>query len=54
MNKLFGLFAKRASKNGLRIKKSRTGDNWEVRKGFHVLYIGSKEKCEIFFNRTTI
>lgn len=49
MNRLFGIFTKRVTKNGLRIKKSKAGDAWEVRKGFHVLYIGSKEKCEIFF-----
>ena len=44
---LFRLFAKR-DKNQLKIQKSETGDDWVVKKGFSILYIGSKEKCKIF------
>lgn len=44
---LFKLFAKR-DKNQLRIQRSETGDDWVVKKGFSILYIGTKEKCQIF------
>ena len=38
-------------RNGLKIEKSEIGEEWQVKKGFNILYIGSKEKCEIFANQ---
>ncbi len=48
---LFRLFAKRQDKNRIRLTKSQTGD-WMVKKGFSILYIGSREKCETFMKQT--
>lgn len=48
---LFRLFAKRQDKDQVRLTKSQTGD-WMVKKGFSILYIGSREKCEIFMKQT--
>ena len=47
---LFRIFAKRDSER-IRLTKSQTGD-WMVKKGFSILYIGSKEKCQIFMKQT--
>lgn len=44
---LFRLFAKR-DKNQLRVLRSQKGDDWVVKKGFSILYIGTKEKCQTF------
>lgn len=43
-------FAGRNEKSEIRLKKSKTGD-WMVKKGFSILYIGSKEKCETFIKQ---
>ena len=48
---LFRLFARRGSSDQIRLIKSQTGD-WMVKKGFSILYIGSREKCEIFMKQT--
>lgn len=47
---LFRLFAKR-DKSQLRILKSETGNDWVVKKGFSILYIGTKEKCQTFVSQ---
>ncbi len=47
---LFRLFAKKDN-DRIRLTKSQTGD-WMVKKGFSILYIGSREKCEIFMKQT--
>lgn len=47
---LFRLFAKRDD-NELRIQKSESGDDWVVKKGYSILYIGTKEKCKVFMNQ---
>lgn len=47
---LFRLFAKKHDPNQIRLTKSQTGD-WMVKRGFSVLYIGSREKCEIFMKQ---
>lgn len=47
---LFKLFAKKNDKNRIRLTRSETGD-WMVQKGFSILYIGSREKCEIFMRQ---
>lgn len=46
----FRLFAKR-DKNRIHLTRSQTGD-WMVKRGFSILYIGSKEKCETFMRQT--
>jgi hypothetical protein len=48
---LFRLFAKRGNDDKIRLTKSQTGD-WMVKKGFSILYIGSREKCETFMKQT--
>ncbi|SNT11684.1 hypothetical protein SAMN05421640_2351 [Ekhidna lutea] len=48
---IFKFFAKREDKDRVRLTKSQTGD-WMVKKGFSILYIGSKEKCETFMKQT--
>lgn len=48
---LFRLFTKKGNDDKIRLTKSQTGD-WMVKKGFSILYIGSKEKCEIFMKQT--
>ena len=47
---LFRLFAKRDN-NQLRIQKSESGDEWVVKKGYSVLYMGTKEKCQVFMRQ---
>ncbi len=46
-----GLFNFKKDINALKLAKSDTGD-WMVKKGFSILYIGSKEKCERFMSQT--
>jgi len=48
---LFKLFAKTENDDKIRLSKSQRGD-WMVKKGYSILYIGSKEKCEQFIKRT--
>ena len=45
----FKLFGKK-DKNQIKLTKSDTGD-WMVQKGYSILYIGSKEKCETFMKQ---
>ena len=47
----FRLLGKRNDKDRIRLTKSQTGD-WMVKKGFSILYIGSREKCETFMKKT--
>lgn len=37
--------------NGLRLEKSRFSEDWFVKKGYQTLYIGTKEKCQIFMSQ---
>lgn len=54
MNIIFDfLKRKRRGKNGLKLRKSVTGE-WSVKKGYQTLYIGTKEKCEYFMNQGNI
>lgn len=48
---LFKLFSRKGNDDKIRLTKSQTGD-WMVKKGFSILYIGSKEKCETFMRQT--
>lgn len=50
---LFRLLAKRDKKDQIRLTKSQNGD-WMVKKGFSVLYIGSKESCEVYMKNMPI
>lgn len=47
----FRLFAKKENDNRIRLTKSKTGD-WMVKRGFSILYIGSREKCKTFMEQT--
>ncbi len=49
MVNLFKLFAKRGDQ--LKLQKSDSGDNYVVKRGFNILYIGTKEKCQTFINQ---
>lgn len=46
-----GLFNFKKSGDSVKLKKSDSGD-WMVQKGFSILYIGTKEKCETFIKQT--
>ncbi len=48
---IFRLFSKKVSKDKIQLTKSQSGD-WMVKKGYSILYIGSREKCEIFMKQT--
>jgi len=48
MKSLFNMFVKDPDR--LRIQKSDSG-TWTVQKGLSILYIGTKEKCQIYMNR---
>lgn len=51
MSLLKKIFSKQ-DKDALRLQKSDAGDNeWVVKKGFSILYIGTKEKCQIFMSQ---
>ncbi len=47
---LFRLFAKR-DKHQLRIQKAESGNDWVVKRGYSILYIGTKEKCKTFMKQ---
>lgn len=47
---LFRILA-RKDNNQLKLQRSETGEDWVVKKGFSVLYIGTKEKCQIFIKQ---
>lgn len=46
MSRLFKLFAK---KDSFQLKKSESGE-WMVKKNYSVLYIGTKEKCQMYLS----
>lgn len=46
-----GIFNFRKNKDSVKLTKSESGD-WMVKKGFSILYIGSKEKCETYIKHT--
>ena len=35
----------------LKLAKSDAGDEWTVKKGYSILYIGSKDKCKSFMSQ---
>lgn len=43
-------------RNPKRIKITRTdsGNQWMVKKGYQILYIGTKKKCEIYMENTLL
>ncbi len=48
-----GLFSFKKNDNSVRLAKTETGD-WMVKKGFSILYIGTKEKCETFMKTSQL
>ena len=47
---IFSFLSGKKNDDQIRLTKSETGD-WVVKKGFSILYIGSKEKCETFMKQ---
>lgn len=45
---ILNVFTRKQDKNGIKLTKSETGDDWMVKRGYSILYIGSKEKCMTF------
>ncbi|MEM6642632.1 MAG: hypothetical protein AAF616_06605 [Bacteroidota bacterium] len=45
------LFSFKKKNDGIKLAKSESGD-WMVKKGFSILYIGTREKCELFMKQT--
>lgn len=52
MKNLFKLFTK--DENRIKIQKTKEEEIFMVKKGFSILYIGSKEKCEVYMNQGKI
>ncbi|MEP1033067.1 hypothetical protein [Ekhidna sp.] len=50
MGYLFNLFAK---KDALKLAKTNSGE-WVVKKNLKILYIGPKEKCQIYMNQLNV
>ena len=48
---IFNFLAGKKNDDKIRLAKSETGD-WMVKKGFSILYIGTREKCETFMRQT--
>ncbi len=48
-----GLFSFKKSDNSVKLAKSETGD-WMVKRGYSILYIGTKEKCETFMRTSQL
>jgi hypothetical protein len=38
----------------LKLSKSEGGDEWMVKKGYSILYIGTKEKCKLFMSQRAV
>jgi acid phosphatase class B len=51
---ILSLFSGRHNKNRIRLTKSVSGENWTVKKGHSILYIGSREKCEKYLEHHLI
>ena len=49
MKKIFQLFNQ--EKNGIRLQKTKDAGIYMVKKGFSIMYIGTKEKCEIYMSQ---
>ena len=49
MKRLLKLFTE--DKNSIRLKKTKEAGVYMVKKGFSILYIGSKEKCEVYMSQ---
>lgn len=45
---ILNVFTRKHDKNSIKLTKSKTGDDWMVKRGYSILYIGSKEKCTTF------
>jgi len=50
MGYLFNPFAK---KDGIKLTKADSGE-WMVKKNLKILYIGPKEKCQVYMNRLKV
>lgn len=35
----------------MKLSRSDSGTDWVVKKGYSILYIGTKEKCRLFMNQ---
>lgn len=49
MKRLFQLLTQ--DKKRIRLQKTKEAGVYIVKKGFSILYIGSKEKCEIYMSQ---
>lgn len=47
---LFKLFSNQTD-DRLKLTKSEFGDEWMVKKGYSILYVGSKEKCKTYMSQ---
>jgi hypothetical protein len=45
---ILNVFTRKHDKNSIKLTKSKTSDDWMVKRGYSILYIGSKEKCMTF------
>ncbi|MFK7953423.1 MAG: hypothetical protein AB8B73_11300 [Ekhidna sp.] len=49
---ILNLFSSKRDNNSIKLAKSKKGDDWVVKKGYSILYIGSKEKCKTFMEHS--
>jgi len=44
-------FLSNKSDDRLKLSRSDSGNDWIVKKGYSILYIGSKDKCKTFMSQ---
>lgn len=48
------LFSNKPDEEKLKLSKTESGDEWMVKKGYSILYIGTKEKCKLFMSQWAV
>ena len=48
------LFSNKIEEDKLKLSKTESGDEWMVKKGYSILYIGTKEKCKTFMQSRAV
>ncbi|MEQ8904689.1 hypothetical protein [Ekhidna sp.] len=51
---ILDFFSGKRNQNRIKITKTETGDKWMVKKGYRILYIGSKRKCEKYLENALL
>jgi len=51
---LLRLFSNKMTEDKLKLTKSDFGDEWMVKRGHSILYVGTKEKCKLFMSQSQL